>query len=470
MDTDRKLIFSNQLCQVADAICVILANVMAMLTWNFAQPYLSTLESIRIDKASIKSLQEIGSWFFLSVPLTPIFLELLGYYKIRVQQGLFRNASVIIKSLLCVNLFLILYAVFFNIEIHRPFVVTLAFYTFVLLVSRFLLVRHYAKHSKNKLTMKVVIIGECDVVTEWENQLDAEIRSMMDINHRLFPNEFDSNALASLIAQESIERVIVLPHKCSYELVSSAVETCELLGVESWVAVDFVKTKVAKPVFDSFGGRTMLVMKCIPILSWSVVVKAIADRVLALVLLLLSIPFLCLAAIGIKVCSPGPILFSQLRSGQYGKTFKIWKLRTMNVNAEQELKQVKQDAGNDMDGPVFKLSSDPRVFRWGALLRMSSIDELPQLWNVLRGDMSLVGPRPLPVYEVDAFEKYSYRRRLSVKPGITCIWQVQGRSKITSFEEWVAMDLEYIDNWSLTLDLKILLKTVPAVLLQKGAK
>ena len=142
----------------------------------------------------------------------------------------------------------------------------------------------------------------------------------------------------------------------------------------------------------------------------------------------------------------------------------------MVPDAEFKLDAVKKDQGNEMSGPVFKLEKDPRVFRFGKLLRKLSIDEFPQFINVLKGDMSLVGPRPLPLYEVEEFEKSEHRRRLSMRPGITCIWQVGGRNKITSFEDWVAMDLEYIDNWSLLLDLKLLLKTVPAVLFGWGAK
>jgi lipopolysaccharide/colanic/teichoic acid biosynthesis glycosyltransferase len=142
----------------------------------------------------------------------------------------------------------------------------------------------------------------------------------------------------------------------------------------------------------------------------------------------------------------------------------------MVPDAEALLEKIKAEHGNQMDGPVFKLDRDPRIFPFGAWLRKLSIDELPQLLNVLTGDMSLVGPRPLPLYEVAAFSELAHRRRLSVKPGITCEWQAGGRNKITSFEQWVEMDLRYIDNWSLWLDFKILLKTIPAVLLGKGAK
>ena len=146
----------------------------------------------------------------------------------------------------------------------------------------------------------------------------------------------------------------------------------------------------------------------------------------------------------------------------------MYKFRTMGLDAEERKGELAKD--NQMSGPVFKVDVDPRVFKFGQFLRKTSIDELPQLINVILGDMSLVGPRPLPTYEVERIERSEQRRRMSVKPGITCLWQAGGRNKITSFEEWVALDLEYIDNWSLWLDTKILFQTVPAVLFRKGAK
>jgi lipopolysaccharide/colanic/teichoic acid biosynthesis glycosyltransferase len=174
------------------------------------------------------------------------------------------------------------------------------------------------------------------------------------------------------------------------------------------------------------------------------------------------------AAIAIKLTSPGPIFFRQQRSGLNGKPFVMYKFRSMVSNAEQ----LKQELAvlNEMSGPVFKVSQDPRVTRVGRFLRKSSIDELPQLFNVLKFEMSLVGPRPLPVDEVKRFDDRAHRRRLSVKPGLTCTWQVSGRSDVRDFKEWVRMDLEYIDNWSLWLDHKILWRTFWVVLLGKGAR
>jgi lipopolysaccharide/colanic/teichoic acid biosynthesis glycosyltransferase len=174
-----------------------------------------------------------------------------------------------------------------------------------------------------------------------------------------------------------------------------------------------------------------------------------------------------IAAIMIKLTSQGPVFFKQERAGLNGQPFVMYKFRSMVSNAEQ----LKQELAvlNEMSGPVFKVSNDPRVTPTGRFLRRSSMDELPQLFNVLRFEMSLVGPRPLPVDEVKRFDDPSQRRRLSVKPGLTCLWQVSGRNNVTDFGEWVRLDLQYIDNWSMWLDLKILWKTIWVVLRGTGA-
>ena len=169
-------------------------------------------------------------------------------------------------------------------------------------------------------------------------------------------------------------------------------------------------------------------------------------------------------AIAIKLDSPGPVLFRQLRCGLHGRPFTFLKFRTMRDDAEARRKPL--CALNEMDGPAFKMTNDPRVTPLGRFLRRTSLDELPQLWNVLRGDMSLVGPRP-PSRRGSAPVRAWQRRRLSMKPGLTCLWQVNGRNELT-FDEWMRLDLEYIDNWSLWLDVKIPLKTIPAVLLVRA--
>jgi exopolysaccharide biosynthesis polyprenyl glycosylphosphotransferase len=215
-------------------------------------------------------------------------------------------------------------------------------------------------------------------------------------------------------------------------------------------------------------GSPLLVFRTTPETSWQVLAKMALDIFGALFLLIVTSPLMLASALLIKLTSPGPVFFRQQRSGINGSPFNIFKFRTMATNAEQF--QHELASMNEMTGPVFKVTNDPRITRVGKILRKYSLDELPQLFNILRGEMSLVGPRPLPVNEVKRFNDLAHRRRLSVKPGLTCLWQVQGRNKISDFKEWVRLDLEYIDNWSIWLDLAILIRTVPAVFSATGAK
>jgi exopolysaccharide biosynthesis polyprenyl glycosylphosphotransferase len=211
-----------------------------------------------------------------------------------------------------------------------------------------------------------------------------------------------------------------------------------------------------------------MVFRSTPETSWQSLCKQALDYLGAMALLVVSSPLFLVTALLIKLTSPGPVLFRQMRSGLNGSPFTIYKFRTMVTNAEQLKHEL--EAMNEMSGPVFKVTGDPRITPVGKWLRRFSLDELPQLVNVLRGEMSLVGPRPLPVDEVKRFNDLAHRRRLSVKPGLTCLWQVSGRNEIVDFRDWVRLDLEYIDNWSLWLDFKILLRTLPAVFRATGAK
>jgi exopolysaccharide biosynthesis polyprenyl glycosylphosphotransferase len=194
--------------------------------------------------------------------------------------------------------------------------------------------------------------------------------------------------------------------------------------------------------------------------------KAIVDRVLAALLIVLFSPIMLLIAIAVRIGIGSPVLFVQRRGGLYGHPFPMLKFRTMRAGAEQE--RAALEARNEMDGPVFKMRDDPRVTPLGRILRRASLDELPQLFNVLAGQMSIVGPRPLPVDETAALTG-RHRRRLSIRPGLTCLWQVSGRSDLT-FAEWMALDLEYVDRWTLWLDLAILLRTIPAIVSRRGAR
>jgi len=200
-------------------------------------------------------------------------------------------------------------------------------------------------------------------------------------------------------------------------------------------------------------------------LFWQLVLKGLMDYSVASAVILICLPLFAVVAVLIKLTSAGPVFFTQERVGMNKRRFTLYKFRTMVANAEELRKDLEEL--NEADGPVFKIKHDPRITRIGKFLRRTSIDELPQLFNVLKGDMSLVGPRPPLATEVEDYA-WSDRKRLSMKPGITCLWQVSGRSEL-SFEKWMELDQQYVDNWNIWLDVKILLKTVPAVLFAKGA-
>jgi exopolysaccharide biosynthesis polyprenyl glycosylphosphotransferase len=197
-----------------------------------------------------------------------------------------------------------------------------------------------------------------------------------------------------------------------------------------------------------------------PPAPWRLALKRLLDIVVSAGMLIVLSPFLLLIAVAIKLDSAGPVLYHWKVVGQGGRPFTGYKFRTMVVNAD-ELK-AELMAQNEMSGPVFKLKSDPRITRVGRFLRKFSLDELPQLWSVLKGDMSLVGPRPPLQSEYAEFTEYQ-KQKLAVKPGITCLWQISGRNEIRDFDDWVELDLEYIRNWSLWMDVKILLMTIPAI-------
>jgi exopolysaccharide biosynthesis polyprenyl glycosylphosphotransferase len=241
-----------------------------------------------------------------------------------------------------------------------------------------------------------------------------------------------------------------------------------LEGVEAWLVANFFRTQTFRTSLDDFYGVPVVVFRSAPSVSWQVLLKQVMDFTVALLVLILFWWLFAIIALAIRLTSKGPVLFRQQRCGLHGRPFTMLKFRSMVTDAEQ--RQHELAAMNEMNGPVFKVTNDPRITPVGRFLRRYSLDELPQFINVLKGEMSLVGPRPLPVREIAQVPNPADRRRLSVKPGLTCLWQICGRNEVRDWQDWVRLDLEYIDNWSLWLDLKILVKTIPAVLRGSGAK
>jgi len=240
---------------------------------------------------------------------------------------------------------------------------------------------------------------------------------------------------------------------------------CEELGIRARVAMNFFSNRVARVELEELEGIPFLTFTTTPSDETQLAFKRLLDVTISAVLLVLSMPVIVFAALAIKLTSRGSVFFKQERIGLNGRIFTLYKFRTM-IDRAHELREEMSHL-NEMTGPVFKVAADPRVTAVGRFLRRFSLDELPQFWNVLKGDMSLVGPRPPIPEEVKSYHRW-HRRRLSMKPGLTCLWQVSGRNQI-DFDRWMQLDLQYIDNWSPTLDLKILLRTIPAVLSGRGA-
>lgn len=261
------------------------------------------------------------------------------------------------------------------------------------------------------------------------------------------------------------EVLILLPLRSCYTLIEGILKICEQAGTVAKLAPDLFQVNLARRTISWVGDVPFITYFTGPRESLELTVKRLLDLLGGTLLLLAVSPLFLAIAIAVRLSSPGPVFFRQKRAGLNGRTFEMLKFRSMYVDAEARKKELAKL--NEMDGPVFKIKKDPRITPVGRVLRRFSLDELPQLLNVVRGDMSLVGPRP-PVPEEVASYDWWQRRRLSFRPGLTCIWQVSGRNEI-GFKDWMEMDLAYIDNWSLALDFVLLLRTIPVVLTGKGA-
>ncbi len=406
------------------------------------------------------------------VPIGPMVLEGQGFYSHGPVSLNHRRIWQAAKACALTSVAVILVLFIFKTHyVARSVPILFGGGSFALLVLRLWLMERWGNTElgRGQYRRRVILVGTEADAARVIDDLKGHPADEVDILACLDLNEEPLDRLEDLLHEHSANGVILSARHTLFGRIEKAVQICELEGVEAWLLADFFKTNISRTSMDDFCGRPTLVFQSAPEDSWQAFAKQVIDIVGAAAMLLIVTPiFMLPAALVIRFTSPGPILFRQKRSGLNGRPFTMLKFRTMVTDAEQRKDELA--ALNEMEGPVFKVSDDPRITRLGRYLRKYSIDELPQLWNVLRGEMSLVGPRPLPVDETRRFNDLAHRRRLSVRPGLTCLWQVSGRSDVTDFKDWVRLDLEYIDNWSLWLDLKILLRTVPAVLNGAGAK
>jgi exopolysaccharide biosynthesis polyprenyl glycosylphosphotransferase len=315
----------------------------------------------------------------------------------------------------------------------------------------------FAKRLEAKPALGYRVLGFVD--DTWSG-----LPEFLDAGHRLCCG-FDG--LSEYLRRNVVDEVaIYLPLGSFYEHSAQVAALCERHGILMRFDSDIFNLKVAHSYADELDGDAHITAHSGSREGWPNLVKRGLDLVVSLVLLIVLAPLMAAVALVIKLTSKGPVFFRQERVGLNKRRFHIYKFRTMVPNADKMLPELEKL--NEVSGPVFKIKNDPRMTPIGRLLRRASIDELPQLFNVVQGDMSLVGPRPLPVRDYEGFNEDWQRRRFSIRPGITCLWQVNGRSSI-SFEKWMQLDLQYIDQWSLWLDFKILARTVPAVLKGSGA-
>jgi len=418
---------------------------------------------------------------FLVAPLWVLVLKYCGTYESVRKKSYLETFWLITKAHSVAMM--ILFALLFITDsdrISRLLILVFGLIVFVLLLcGRFTIMMTLRAMRRRGLNYRtILIIGTGKRVRRYADL----ICSRSELGLRIFgyvddePTPSDREILGSeivgtlkdvpsIIEKNVIDEVVIglprrfLPH------IGGVIEVCEETGTEVTLVADFFDIAVAKLHTTMFYDIPLLTFSTTPSQQLQLHLKDCVDRLGSFILLLVTLPLFLVTSIAIKLTSPGPVFYKQTRTGLNGRQFTVCKFRSMRADSEQEVEGLKRY--NEMSGPVFKMKNDPRVTPIGRILRRTSIDELPQLINVLRGEMSLVGPRPPLPAEIDQYDRWQ-RRRLSVKPGMTCLWQIRGRNKV-DFKEWMDLDLLYIDNWSLWLDIRILLKTLVVVIRGDGA-
>lgn len=466
-----------------DGFVVSLAFLLAYyLRQHFHTFYkLDLFPSTRLVSNTIGSISDYLIILLFVVPLWCFLLYLNGMYRSLRTRKLSEIVGVIIKSAFFT--ILVFGTVVFLFKLH--FVSRMFFAIFVMASSTFILVEkmvvfsimHYVrKQGHNFRRLLVVGTGKraADFIKKIRSHPEWGFRLLGAIDDepgRRIKKVKDTdvlgniNDLSEILYKYAIDEVVFLVPRSRLNYMEKAIYACETEGIRATVAVDLFNLRIARARLTEIDGIPLIAFETTVAEEWQLFIKRAMDVVLSVLGIIVLSPLFLIGALLIKLTSKGPVFFKQERVSLNGRKFLIYKFRTMYEGADKN--RFEMEDQNEMGGPVFKIKKDPRITPLGKILRKFSIDELCQLFNVFAGHMSLVGPRALPVYEVEKFEPWQ-RRRLSMRPGITCLWQVNGRNKI-DFEDWMKLDLEYLDNWSLWLDFKILLKTIPVVLFGIGA-
>jgi exopolysaccharide biosynthesis polyprenyl glycosylphosphotransferase len=450
------------------------------------------LALIVVDLATIFLTFLSASWFNLEVVNTQKLVFLLslwlivfsfyGLYRRRICLSVADQYPQIIQAATMAAVITIAFSVFFpNLLILPVTTITGWLLSLIFIPLGRLPVRAFQTYVRNRgmYQRNTLIIGAGQVGTILAKKLLSQpalglnligfldenppnIQERADLKARVFRNE---NDLGSIVRKYNISQIIIAFSTASHRRMLKIIRECEKLPVEFSIVPRLFEIFTTNVDLDEIEGIPLMNLRKARLESLNLALKRGLDIIFSLLVLVLLSPLLILIAIVIKLDSPGPILFRQKRVGKNGKLFTMLKFRSMVADAEVRLKEVEHL--NEADGPLFQIKDDPRVTRVGKIIRRLSIDELPQFFNVLKGDMSIVGPRPALPNEAATYEEW-HKRRLNVAPGITGFWQVLGRNELP-FDEMVKLDLNYIQNWSLSLDLKLILKTITAVFRKRGA-
>ena len=413
---------------------------------------------------------------FVILPTLCLAMNYYGFYSNKKSLDVF---SIIYKLLICFIICGIVSAAAVFITKNALFSrlyfgIFLAADYIVLLTERLILRKIIIDSSKkNETGKRIVIVGLMEkarkLVKDLQEQEDfpPNIIGYVSLDQNYVGKVLGTvDQLPDILIQHAVDEVIFALPKDYIGKVEEYIQICEELGVTVRMILDFYNLKISKTLLSYIGNLPVLTFHTVSLNEEQLFAKRVVDIIGSLIgLVFTALAFVIFAPV-IKLTSKGPVFFVQKRVGQNGRVFHCYKFRTMVADAEDQLSTLKEE--NEMSGNMFKMKDDPRVTKIGRFLRAYSIDELPQFYNVLRGDMSLVGTRPPTISEVSEYE-LKHRRRLSIKPGLTGMWQVSGRNEISDFEQVYALDINYIDNWTLLLDFKIMLKTIGVVITKKGA-